>query len=106
MGSGGGVESELMPRLVVDYAEPGGGKLKTGNGFLKPNFGEGPKPSLSGRRGVRLLLGSRLYKIPSYCIGRCIARSGAIRGLPRGTKLEAPDQSVVLDVPGVGVVAA
>ena len=100
------IEPELMPRLVGDNGERCCGKLKRGNGFLKPDFEVGPKPSLSGRRVVRLLLGSRFYKIPSNCMGRCIAKSGAIRGLPRGTKLEAPDQSVVLDVPGVGVVAA
>ena len=35
-------ETELMPRLLVDYTEPGGGKLKKGKGFLKPNFGVGP----------------------------------------------------------------
>ena len=38
-----------MPRLVVAYTELGGGKLKRGNGFLKPNFGLGPSPvSVSG----------------------------------------------------------
>ena len=42
MGWGRVTETELMPRLLVDYAEPGGGKLKKGNGFLKPNFGVGP----------------------------------------------------------------
>jgi hypothetical protein len=99
-------ETDLMPRLVGGNTERCCSKLKSGNRFLKPNFELGPKPSLSGRRVIRLLLGSRLYKIPSNCMGRCIAKSGAIRGLPRGTKLEAPDQSVVLDVPGVGVVAA
>ena len=31
-------ETELMPRLVVGYTELGGGKLKKGNRFLKPNF--------------------------------------------------------------------
>ena len=31
-------ETELMPRLVVGYTELGGGKLKTGKGFLEPNF--------------------------------------------------------------------
>ena len=33
------LETELMPRLLVGNTEPGGGKLKKGNGFLKPNFG-------------------------------------------------------------------
>ena len=33
-----------MPRLVVDYAEPGCSNLKKGNGFLKPNFELGPSP--------------------------------------------------------------
>jgi hypothetical protein len=28
-----------MPSLVVGYTELGGGKLKKGKGFLKPNFG-------------------------------------------------------------------
>ena len=37
--------TELMPRLVVGYAELGGGKLKKAKGFLKPNFGVGPKPN-------------------------------------------------------------
>ena len=44
MGQGGVVESELMPRLLVGYTEPGGGKLKKVNGFLKPNFGVGLNP--------------------------------------------------------------
>ena len=35
-------ETELMPRLVVAYTEPGCSKLKKGKGFLKPNFGLGP----------------------------------------------------------------
>jgi len=35
-------ETELMPRLVVGNIELGGSKLKTGKGFLKPNFGRGP----------------------------------------------------------------
>ena len=41
MGRGRVAETELMPRLVVGYAEMGGGKLKRGKGFLKPNFGVG-----------------------------------------------------------------
>ena len=46
------VGAELMPRLVVGYTEPCGGKLKKGNVFLKPNFGVGPSPSLElVRRG-------------------------------------------------------
>jgi len=36
-------ETELMPRLVVGYTELGGGKLKRGKGFLKPNFELVPK---------------------------------------------------------------
>jgi hypothetical protein len=39
MGQGRGIETELMPKLVVDYTELGGSKLKKGKGFLKPNFG-------------------------------------------------------------------
>ena len=35
-------ETELLPSLVGGYTELGGGKLKKGNGFLKPNFGVGP----------------------------------------------------------------
>ena len=35
-------ETELMPRLVVDYTELAGSKLKKGKGFLEPNFGVGP----------------------------------------------------------------
>ena len=31
-------ETELMPTLVVGNTELDGGKLKMGNGFLKPNF--------------------------------------------------------------------
>ena len=38
MGQGGVIGSDLMPRLVVGYTELAGGKLKKGNGFLKPNF--------------------------------------------------------------------
>ena len=43
MGWGRVVGTELMPRLLVDYTEIGGSKLKKGNGFLTPNFGVGPK---------------------------------------------------------------
>ena len=39
---GGEAETELMPKRVVGYTEPGGSKLKKGKGFLEPNFGEGP----------------------------------------------------------------
>ena len=42
MGQGRVIETELMPRLLVGYAEPGCSKLKKGNGFLQPNFGVGP----------------------------------------------------------------
>ena len=42
MGQGTVTETDLMPRLLVGYTELGGGKLKKGNGFLKPNFGVGP----------------------------------------------------------------
>ena len=38
--------TEIMPRLVVGYTELGGGKWKKGKGFLKPNFGVGPKQKL------------------------------------------------------------
>ena len=41
MGRGRVVETELMPRLVVGYTEPDGGKLKKCKGFWKPNFGVG-----------------------------------------------------------------
>ena len=44
MGRGGVAEIELMLSLVVGYTEPGGSKWKKGNGFLRPNFGVGPKP--------------------------------------------------------------
>ncbi len=44
MGQGGVTETELMPKLVVGYTELVGSKLKRGNGFLKLNFGVGPKP--------------------------------------------------------------
>jgi len=37
-------ETELMPRLLVDYTELGCGKLKKGNGFSAPNFEPGPSP--------------------------------------------------------------
>ena len=43
MGQGGEAETEIMPKLGVDYTEHGGGKLKKGKGFLEPNFGVGPK---------------------------------------------------------------
>ena len=46
MGRGRDAETELMPRLVVGYTELVCGKLKSGKGFLKPNFELGPKPSL------------------------------------------------------------
>ena len=35
-------ETELMPRLVVAYAELCFSKLEKGKGFFKPNFGTGP----------------------------------------------------------------
>ena len=40
--SDGVTETELMPRLAEGYTELGCGKLKKGNGFLKPNFGVWP----------------------------------------------------------------
>ena len=42
MKEGRATATELMPRLLVDYTELGCSKWKTGKGFLKPNFGEGP----------------------------------------------------------------
>jgi len=42
MVQGGGIETELLPKLVVDYTEHSGSMLKKGNGFLEPNFGMGP----------------------------------------------------------------
>ena len=43
MGQGRVAETELMPSLGVDYTElGGGGKLKKGKGFSKPNFELGP----------------------------------------------------------------
>ena len=47
---GGVAVTEIMSRLVVGYTEPGGGKLKKGKGFLKPNFGVGPKQTKRGDR--------------------------------------------------------
>ena len=38
MGRGRVAETELMPRLVVGNTELGCGKLKKGNGFLRPNL--------------------------------------------------------------------
>jgi hypothetical protein len=37
-----------MSKLVVGNTELGGGKLKKGNGFLKPNFETGPNQNISG----------------------------------------------------------
>jgi len=43
-----------MPRPVVGNTELGGGKLKKGEGFLKPNFGVGPRRAITGGdKGVR-----------------------------------------------------
>ena len=42
MGWGRVVGTELMPRPVVDYTKLGGGKLKKGKGFFRPNFGVEP----------------------------------------------------------------
>jgi hypothetical protein len=36
-----------MPRLLVGNTELGGGKLKKGNGFLKPNFEGVPNPVIA-----------------------------------------------------------
>ena len=55
MGLGGGVATELMPRLVVGYTEPVGGKLKRGKGLLKPNFGVGPNQSPLAAKILRLI---------------------------------------------------
>ena len=38
--------TELMPKRVVGNTERCCGKLKTGKGFLEPNFGVGPNTSL------------------------------------------------------------
>jgi hypothetical protein len=40
---GGVAQTEPMPRLVGGNTETVCGKLKSGNRFLKPNFGLGPK---------------------------------------------------------------
>ena len=45
MGQGSVAATELMPRLVVGNTELSCSKLKNWKGFLKPNFGQGPKPS-------------------------------------------------------------
>ena len=42
MGQGRVAETELMPKLVEDYTEHSGSKLKKGKGFSKPNFELGP----------------------------------------------------------------
>ena len=49
--------AELMPSLVVDNTELGGGKWKKGKGFLKPNFGLGPNqiPELNNLLSIRIL---------------------------------------------------
>ena len=38
--------TDLMPKLVKGYTEPGCSKLKRGKGFLKPNFGGGPNTAV------------------------------------------------------------
>jgi|COG998Drversion2_1049125.scaffolds.fasta_scaffold1815121_1 hypothetical protein len=38
MGQGRATETERMPKLVGGNTELGGDKLKSRNGFLKPNF--------------------------------------------------------------------
>ena len=43
MGQGRATETELMLKLVVDYTELGGSKLKKWKGFSGPNFGVGPE---------------------------------------------------------------
>ena len=53
MGRGRVIETELMPRLVVDYTELGCGKLKKGKGFLQPNFGVVPNPKRGNSPCVR-----------------------------------------------------
>ena len=50
MGEGRVTETVIMPRLEVGYTEMVCSKLKKGKGFLKPNFGVGPTPSVSGRK--------------------------------------------------------
>ena len=37
-----GTESEIMPSFVGGYTKLGGGKLKKGKGFFRPNFGVEP----------------------------------------------------------------
>ena len=48
-----------MPRLVGDNTELGCSKLKTGNGFLKPNFETGPNwtSGVSGTTGCLAVTG-------------------------------------------------
>ncbi|MDX2420451.1 MAG: hypothetical protein QNL45_05200 [Nitrospirota bacterium] len=48
-------QTELMPRLVVGYSELDVGKLKKGKGFLKSNFGLGPKHHQARRVGKAYL---------------------------------------------------
>ena len=42
MGQGWVTDTELMPSWVVGNTELGGGKWKSGIGFLKPNFERRP----------------------------------------------------------------
>jgi hypothetical protein len=82
------VGTEPMPSLVWGYTELGGGKLKNGNGFLKPNFEVGPK-----------LCQVRLYRNSKNSSGRVNEKLLLERGLYPG--VETPDVPGVLDGGGV-----
>ena len=68
-------ETELMPKLEVDYTEPDGSKLKNGNGFLKPNFGVGPKP-----------VGLLDWKVPVVPLRRQWMRLAGSSGQPQSSR--------------------
>ena len=85
-------ETEIMPRLVESYTEPGCSKWKSGKGFLEPNFGVLPKldswgvgyDEYYGLACCFQVHGRAFIEFPKNSMGRCIARSDAKRGLSPG----------------------
>ena len=85
-------ETELMPRLVVGYAELGGGKVKRGKGFLKVNFEVLPKLGWPGVGydgligGFQVVVGQAFIETPKFSTDRYSARSVVEWGSTPGSK--------------------
>ena len=99
-----------MPELVVGYTEQSGRKLKKGNGFLRPNFGVGPKLNKWGDRYDEydgliccfyVVVGRAFIEIQEKFTGRVYEGILSKRGLYPGVETsDQPDEPDVVDASG------